>query len=70
MISLGLWGCRYREMQPISFGTVPPAKSSTANGSAEAMAGHIMGGSGGRRAGDGGPSYEMVGLNRGGEGEV
>ncbi|KAL8243873.1 hypothetical protein R6Q59_010131 [Mikania micrantha] len=67
MTSLGVWGCRYREMQPISFGTVPPAKTTTANGDLEAGAGHVEGGTGGRRAGDGGPSYEMVGINRNGE---
>lgn len=52
-------------MQPISFGTVPPAKTTAANGDLESGGGHIAGGSsGGRRAGDGGPSYEMVGIDR------
>jgi protein SYS1 len=55
MVSLGVWACRYREMQPITFGlggAKPGAPE--ANGSA--------GGAGGgrtRREGEG-PSYEMV----------
>lgn len=50
MVSLGVWACRYREMQPISFPTLPmPGGSKNkrqrqANGSASG----------------GGQTYEMV----------
>lgn len=65
MISLGVWACRYREMQPISFGTVPPKKPSIPNGSAE-LDDHVRGGGLGRgRNVDAGPSYEMVNVTRG-----
>jgi protein SYS1 len=66
MVSLGVWACRYREMQPITFGL--GTKAQTANGSAvpgrsggNGRTGdeHVRGGRGGRREG-GGPSYEMV----------
>lgn len=50
MISLGVWACRYREMQPISFPTLPMPggnknkKQTQMNGSAPG----------------GGQAYEMV----------
>jgi len=62
MVSLGVWACRYRELQPISFGmgTKKPA-GTTANGSAETDV-HIRGGPGSGRNAGAGPSYEMVGI--------
>jgi protein SYS1 len=41
MIVTGVWVCRYREMQPISFGAPPPKNvaSSGENGSAEPLMG-------------------------------
>jgi hypothetical protein len=63
MVSLGVWACRYRELQPISFGTLP-GKKTTVNGSAEGNDPHVRGGQGGRNV-DAGPSYEMVNVNRG-----
>ena len=60
MISLGVWACRYREMQPISFGTVSKKTTQNgANGSAETDD-HVRGGQGRGRNVDAGPSYEMV----------
>lgn len=63
-ISLGVWACRYREMRPISFGTVP--KKPTANGSVEAD-NQAESGPGRLQTVDAGPSYEMVPLTRGDE---
>jgi len=63
-ISLGVWACRYREMQPISFGTVP--KQPRGDGSAEADD-HVRGTTGRGRNVDAGPSYEMVDVTRGDE---
>ncbi|KAK6387686.1 Integral membrane protein of the Golgi [Exophiala oligosperma] len=60
-ISLGVWACRYRELQPISFGTVP-AKTSTENADD-----NVRGASGRGRNMDSGPSYEMVSVTRGDE---
>ncbi|KAH0835311.1 hypothetical protein AYO21_01533 [Fonsecaea monophora] len=65
MIVLGVWACRYREMQPISFGA-PAHKKATgqnaANGSAEGAVvdEHIRGSPGRGLRTDAGPSYEMV----------
>jgi len=63
-ISLGVWVCRYRELQPISFGSAP--KKATANGSAEADD-NTRGAAGRGRNVDAGPSYEMVTVTRGDE---
>ena len=68
MISLGVWACRYRELQPISFGGSGP-KSITnakkpADGSAEPDE-HVRGGRGRGRNRDEGSSYEMVGMKEG-----
>lgn len=57
-ISLGVWACRYRELQPISFGTVP-AKTSTEGGDD-----NVRGTSGRGLNVDLGPSYEMVNVTR------
>ena len=60
MTSLGIWACRWRELQPISFGGNGIGKA-IANGAATGTA---------RRAAEGaGPSYEMVPVKEG-EGEV
>ncbi|KIV96793.1 hypothetical protein PV10_00610 [Exophiala mesophila] len=67
MVSLGVWACRYREMQPISFGAPGPktAKATdTPNGSADPE-GYVRGGQGSGRNLDSGPSYEMVNVTRG-----
>lgn len=67
MISLGVWACRYRELQPISFGGQQAGNKSTpaqANGSIE-FDDHVRGGRGRGRNVDAGPSYEMVGMKRG-----
>jgi protein SYS1 len=68
MISAGMWACRRREMAPISFGSVPPAKGKKegggeANGSAGEQSMPLMAG-GGSREGD----LEMGNLSRGGNG--
>ncbi|KIV81964.1 hypothetical protein PV11_04110 [Exophiala sideris] len=63
-ISLGVWACRYRELQPISFGTAP--KKATANGAGEADD-NTRGSAGTDRNVDAGPSYEMVSVIRGDE---
>ncbi|EXJ85131.1 hypothetical protein A1O3_05806 [Capronia epimyces CBS 606.96] len=63
-ISLGVWACRYRELQPISFGTVPrKATQTTTNGPLEADD-HVRNGQGRGRNIDAGPSYEMVNVTR------
>ena len=60
MTGLGVWACRYRELQPISFGTVPKKTThNESNGSAETDD-HVRGGQGRGRNVDAGPSYEMV----------
>ncbi|KIW89016.1 uncharacterized protein Z519_10501 [Cladophialophora bantiana CBS 173.52] len=67
MITLGVWACRYREMQPISFRT-PAHKKATgqnaANGSAEVAVidDHIRSSLGRGIRNDAGPSYEMVNV--------
>lgn len=48
LVSLGVWACRYREMQPISFPTLPTPNKNKDGKKTEANA----------RAG--GPAYEMV----------
>ncbi|EHY55339.1 Integral membrane protein of the Golgi [Exophiala dermatitidis] len=65
-ISLGVWACRYREMQPISFGTVPESKAVTSNSAGPADE-HVRGGPGRGRNLDAGPSYEMVTVTKGDE---
>lgn len=66
MVSLGIWACRYREMQPISFGA-PSSKTvkstATANGSADSE-GHVRGGQGPGTSLESGSSYEMANLTR------
>jgi protein SYS1 len=70
LVSLGVWACRYRELQPISFGgnAAGNRKVTDVNGSADPDE-HVRGGRGrgrGRNA-DAGPSYEMVGMREGDE---
>lgn len=74
MISLGIWACRWRELQPINFGGGPSQKQNTgrrgavdeALGSGEDLAnGHVRGDLGRGRAVDGGPAYEMVRVDNG-----
>lgn len=50
MISLGVWACRYREMQPISFPTLPIPGTKAAKQTTQAN-GNVVGA---------GPAYEMV----------
>lgn len=70
MVSLGVWACRYREMQPITFGLggKPADSQPQANGSIQGSSARMgrMGDENlrgdperGRREGSG-PSYEMV----------
>jgi hypothetical protein len=68
MVSLGVWACRYRELQPINFGGSGAATASQkpANGSADPD-GLVRGGRGRGRNRDDGPSYEMVGIREGNE---
>ena len=67
LVSLGIWACRYRELQPISFGGNAAANKTTANGSAEMVDDHVRGGRGRGCNADGGASYEMVGMREGDE---
>jgi len=60
-ISLGMWACRYRELRPISFGTVPQRTSIDTAGD------NVRGAYGRGRNVDSGPSYEMVDVIRGDE---
>jgi hypothetical protein len=66
MVTLGVWACRYRELQPINFGgsSTTTASQKPANGSADPDD-HVRGGRGRGRNRDDGPSYEMVGLKEG-----
>jgi hypothetical protein len=68
MVSLGVWACRYRELQPINFGGsgTTTASQKPANGSADPDE-HVRGGRGRGRNRDDGPSYEMVGIKEGDE---
>ncbi len=71
MISVGIWACRYRELQPISFGTLPSSSSkkttqTAANGSA-GTSDHVRGAQGRGNNVEDGPSYEMERLMRGDE---
>lgn len=63
MVSLGIWACRYRELQPITFGgsSTGTASQKPANGSADPDD-LVRGGRGRGRNRDDGPSYEMVGI--------
>lgn len=78
MVSLGIWACRWRELQPINFGGSSSQKSAGRRGaidevlgSAEELAdGHIRGESGRGRNVDGGPTYEMVRVGNGGNDAV
>ncbi|KAL4945176.1 hypothetical protein BDV06DRAFT_185437 [Aspergillus oleicola] len=73
MVSLGIWACRWRELQPISFGgigTSSTAQSSDRGSSSQAGESSRAGGSGwlsnwGR---SGGGEYEMVNMK--GDGAV
>ncbi len=67
MVSLGVWACRYRELQPISFGgnTTGSSSQKPANGEAIQSDEHVRGGRGRGRARDDGPSYEMVDVKEG-----
>ena len=67
MVSLGVWACRYRELQPISFGgnTTGTASQKPANGEAVQPDDQVRGGRGRGRAREDGPSYERVGVNEG-----
>jgi ABC-type nickel/cobalt efflux system permease component RcnA len=67
LVSLGIWACRYRELQPISFGGNAATNKNTANGGAEMVDDHVRGGRGRGRNADGGASYEMVGMKEGDE---
>lgn len=67
LVMLGTWACRYRELQPISFGGNAAANKVTANGSADIVDDHVRGGRGRGRNADGGASYEMVGMKEGDE---
>lgn len=60
MVSLGIWACRYRELQPISFGNTAVQKP--VNGNAVEPEQYTRDGRGRGRNRDDGPSYEMVGL--------
>ncbi|EXJ85789.1 hypothetical protein A1O1_06157 [Capronia coronata CBS 617.96] len=64
MISLGVWACRYREMQPISFGTVPKKGTQSAGDGLVEADDDVRGGQGRSRNVDTGPSYEMVNVAR------
>ena len=58
MVSLGMWACQWRELQPMAFGGKP---KSTAKASANEEEGYEMGNL--RGAGrDGSGSYENVGA--------
>jgi protein SYS1 len=59
MVALGVWACRYRELQPmINFG-MAGKNAAQANGSAGADT-HVRGAPGSGRREGAGPSYEMV----------
>lgn len=74
-MTLGVWGCRWRELRPISFGggarTNNEQSASAENGHAvgeEAIGDEEMGFSRGRGRGrgrDGAGEYEMVGMKPG-----
>jgi protein SYS1 len=62
MTSLGVWVCRYRELQPISFGgNTIKTNPDLANGTIMPEE-HVRAGRGRGRNMDAGPSYEMVGM--------
>lgn len=63
LVSLGVWACRYRELQPISFGgnAARKTRATNVNGSADPDE-HVRSGRGRGRNADGGPTYEMVGM--------
>ncbi|KAL8404420.1 hypothetical protein RB594_009317 [Gaeumannomyces avenae] len=78
-VGLGIWGCRYRELMPISFGGIGGGASSSSAGAGRSGGG--QGGGGGGDAGDeeqgfsrgrgrgrgrdGGGEYEMMNMNGG-----
>lgn len=74
--TLGIWGCRYRELRPISFGgSANTGSSGNGEGSSAAGAGGdgdeeqgFTRGRGRTRGRDGGGEYEMVSV-KGEEGE-
>jgi protein SYS1 len=72
-VSLGMWGCRYRELKPISFGGIGGGSGATGNGEGSSTGenGALTGGDGDEELGysrgrgrgrgrDGGGDYEMV----------
>lgn len=67
MVSLGMWACRWRELQPMVFGgkgkaKAEPSQSKEAQtGAGDEGAGYEMGVERGRGR-DGAGSYEMVGM--------
>jgi hypothetical protein len=70
-VALGIWGCRWRELRPITFGgrsNNDQATTTTENGNAEGGEGagdEEMGlgrGRGRGRGRDGAGEYEMVGM--------
>lgn len=67
MVSLGIWACRWRELQPMSFGgkgkaRAEPTQSKEAqSGAGDDGEGYDMG-TGRGRGRDGAGSYEMVGM--------
>ncbi len=66
MVFLGVWACRYRELQPITFGMGGKKTTQQASGSVGGDQ-YVRGGpNGGRREGSG-PSYEMVAVKEGDE---
>ncbi|KLU85131.1 hypothetical protein MAPG_04162 [Magnaporthiopsis poae ATCC 64411] len=73
-VALGIWGCRYRELMPISFGGNGGASSSSANAGAGSSGNGQDGGDeeqgfsmgrGRGRGRDGGGEYEMMNMNGG-----
>ena len=69
MVSLGVWACRYRELQPISFGgnagAVASGVTEAKNTSTPPEDEHVRGGRGRGTNRGKGPSYEMVGVKDG-----
>ncbi|KAK3106789.1 hypothetical protein LTR53_018067, partial [Teratosphaeriaceae sp. CCFEE 6253] len=74
MTSVGIWACRWRELQPMAFGGKSSKGKQRAEGDMQGADGHLMGGSadggeedyamgaGRGRGRDGAGSYEMVGM--------
>lgn len=66
MVGVGVWACRYRELQPITFGgsSTATASQKPANGSVDPED-HVRGGRGRGRNRNEGPSYEMIEMKGG-----